>query len=182
MKFNYKKISSVIACLGVVANIGLASAAYPSPFKENGVVDGSAIVVGSAGADMAAALDLSQSLSNDKVEVIGDTLFGVDFDGENYPLFTSSSKLFLKDPINEVRSVLTYKELPTLLDEGNFDGDVSADYTQRIELSNEATVEYAQQPDSNDEPTIGISLDTSDAAIYTSVIRFNKDVNFVSED
>jgi len=182
MKFNYKKISSVIACLGVIANIGLASAVYPAPFKENGVVDGSAIVVGSAGADMAAALDLSQSLSNDKIEVIGDTLFDVDFDGENYPLFTASSKLFLQDPINEVRSVLTYKELPTLLDEGNFDGDVSADYTQRIEISDEATVEYAQQPDSNDEPTIGISLDTSDAAIYTSVIRFNKDVNFVSED
>ena len=183
------KIMSVVASAVLLGSTALVGAAYPAPFVTNGLAGG-AIVVGAnaAASDMAAAIDLQTSLGTGLIsseETTTDTSSETTFEGENFPLFTGSSKLYLGDAISDVRATLTDTELPELLEEGEFSGNVEADYTQRIELGDSAVLAYAKQPDtSDDDPVIGVSLANCDSAdpIYTTDIRFNKIVDFTDEE
>jgi len=183
---NYGKILSVVASACLLGST-LVGASYPSPYVSDGLANG-AIVVGenAASSDWSASIDLASSLNTGISSVENtETTTETSLEGEAFPLFTGSSKLYLNDPINSVRSTLTETELPKILSDGEFSGNVDADYTQRIELGSSAVLTYTQQPDSSDDdPVIGVSLDgCNDASpIYTSEIRFNKVVDFTNPD
>lgn len=177
-----------VAATGLLLGTSLITgAAYPAPFIENNVAD-SAIVVGAgaAASDMAAAIDLQSSLNNGIISSsTEETTTETTFNGESFPLFTGSSKLYLGDSLNSVRSTITDTELSEVLKDGEFSGNVEADYTQRIEIGSAANLAYTKQPDSgDDDPTIGISMAGagSSSPVYTSEIRFDKIVDFTDED
>jgi hypothetical protein len=184
MKFNIKKIISVAASAMMLGStLGIAAAAtYPAPFVESGTAAG-AVVVGAnaAASDWSAAIDLSQSLNN--LVTTSSSASTGSVAGEGYALFTGSAKLYYNDSMNAVRSSLTDTELPTILADGSFEGDESADFTQTITLDHTAKMKYDKQPNSNDEPVINVYFNTNEAhQIYNMTVTFDKGINFSHAD
>jgi len=103
--------------------------------------------------------------------------------GEAAPLFTAASKIYLNEPLNSVRSVLVDTELPGLLTDGRFDGNVLAEYTQTIEIGSYPKVVFAKQPTSFNDPVFGLMLSpVSSRYLYKTVIAFGRAVDFTHLD
>jgi hypothetical protein len=186
MVFNFKKIASVASSgLMMMGTVALAAAAnYPAPFVQNGNAD-VAIVVGESAAfsDNSAATALSTDLAT-TFAAQGGTSTQTVTTGEVFPLFTSSSEIYLNDSINTARSTLTDTDLPTVLMDGTFSGQDDIDYEQTIVLNGASRVLFDAQPDaSDDDPTVYVSIGTSAGThIYNSTIVFNQVVNFTHAD
>jgi len=181
MKFNFRKVASVIASavmLGSSAGMALA-ATYPAPFVVNGVGN-AAIVTGSgAGANDAAAATNIQSNLNNLVTTSG----SLSLSGESAPLFTSSTKIYINDSINAVRSTLTKTELPTMLKSETFSGNVEATITQSIDLGSTPKIDFGKMPTTDVDPIFALSYSTASANyLYNSTAVFNKAINFSHAD
>lgn len=187
--FKFRKIASVLAsAIMVSSTVALAAAAnYPAPFVTGGNAD-VAVVYGSAqvgGTDLVAAADIQASLQVElsKQTATSGTVSTGTITGESAPLFTSSTRLYMNDTLNQVKSVLTEAELPTVLKDGSFSGNVDATFTQTIDLGANPQVTYAKQPTSSDDPQAGLTVSTSTATyIYNASVSFNKAVNFSHAD
>lgn len=187
MKF--KKIASLFtSALMIGSTIGLAAAAnYPSPFVKNGMAD-VAVVYGAAGAntDIVAATNINGDLTGKLVGSSTGTSTGTSTSvtGEAYPLFTSSSQLFLNSTLNSVRDTLTSQELPTILEDGTFEGTTSTGFTQKIVIGSNPQVNFAKMPTSDDDPKAGISFSTNPSTqpLYNASVIFDSNVNFTSSD
>jgi len=172
MKFNFKKITSVIATVAMLGStIAFAAAAYPAPFVNNGASN-AAIVVGAnaANEDTLAATDLMNSL-NAKVTATAST--DVTGAGDTYLLEKSSTKLHLGAGILDVvSSSVTDDKLPTLLKAGKYlDSDNNEyDFEQKMTLAN-ATVQMFDDNtylDQDNNPTVGIMYNSGDPVLnYT---------------
>jgi hypothetical protein len=163
-----------------------AAASLPAPFVQNGKAD-VAVVVGSTAAetDMAAAVDIQSYLVKElnKQAVPSVDASNTEIEGEAFPLFTTSTEIYLNDSINVARSILTDDDLPTTLAEGDFSGNVDSDYTQTINLNADSRVKFGQEPTSDDDPTVYINLGTSAAGhLYNASIVFDRAVNFTHAD
>jgi len=89
----------------------------------------------------------------------------------------------VNDTLNAVKSVLTETELPTILEDGSFSGNVDATYTQTIVLGSNPIVTFAKEPTSQDDPDFGLSLSTNAVTpIYNATVSFNKAVNLSHAD
>jgi hypothetical protein len=89
----------------------------------------------------------------------------------------------MNSSLNAVRTTLTDTELPTVLADGTFDGDVSADYTQTIVVGSTPRLVFANQPTSDDDPVVGFSTGTSTSSpVYNLTINFDEAVNFTDTD
>jgi len=171
------------------STIGVAAAAnYPAPFIQGGVADVT-VVVGAASpnnVDYIAATDLGQSLQTElaKQTATGSSTGAASISGEAYPLFTGSSKIYMNESLNSVRSILTDTELPTLLADGTFEGDVSADYTQTIKIGSNPRLVFGKHPTNDDDPIVAFSLSTSAQTnpVYNMSVTFDQAVNFTSSD
>ncbi|MDO8509275.1 MAG: hypothetical protein Q7S27_06370 [Nanoarchaeota archaeon] len=192
MRFSFKKIGSVLASTAMLSStIALAAAAnFPAPFIQGGAGD-VAIVHGGANAaytDLVAVTDISSYLSTQLAKQTAKGSGGTTADsvsGEASPLFTSGSKLYVDDVLNTVKNTLTETELPTVLVDGTFSGNVEATFTQKIEVGSWPTlnITYAKHPTSSDDPQFGIALSTTSAIrFYNSTITFSKAVNFTHAD
>ncbi|MBR9701439.1 LamG domain-containing protein [Candidatus Pacearchaeota archaeon] len=109
----------------------------------------------------------------------------VSSEGESFGLFTSSSKIYLGDSINNVRQTLTDNDLPSLLKDGEnieLDGQY-VDYIQTINIGSGAEFVYAQAPTSDDDPAFTIAMSTFvSEPVYTSQITFDRATDFTSFD
>lgn len=188
MKFNFKKITSVLlsaVMLGSTVGIAAAATNYPSPFIKGGTPDVALVVgAGAASSDYLAAIDLNAALSSElaKQTATTTTIIGT-VEGEAGALFTSSSKIYVNDSLNLVRSVVTKSEMPTLLKEESFSGNVDAKATQTIILCPNSQVTFAKQPTSSDDPLYALAITTSSGTcIYNATVDFNKAVNFTHLD
>jgi len=182
---NYKKIMSLAASALMFGSTltGAMAATYPAPFVQDGTAAG-AVVVGAnaAPSDWAAAIDLSQSLS-DMVTTSSGTTDATITGGNAAELFTSSTKIYINDSLNVVKNALTESELPTILADGSFSGNVDATYTQTITLGSYPIVTYAKQPTSSDDPVLGLATSSSTGnEIYNTTVTFNKAVNLSHAD
>jgi hypothetical protein len=187
--FKFKKIASILTTTLVLgATVHMAAAvSYPMPFV-SGSSSSAAVVYGGPGialTDVVAAsdirADLAARLINPGSSTGGTTTV---VEGEAYELFTSSTPLYLNSSINSVRSILTDSELPTLLGDSDFSGNVDAEVTHTIKLNSNPTVSFAKQPDSsNDDPAIGVSLGTTSSNyIYNMTVTFDTAVAFNNTD
>jgi hypothetical protein len=186
MKFDFRKIASTAASVLMVGStVGLAAAAnYPSPF----VVGGEAnvgLVYGStaASSDLVAAIDITNSLNS---LITGDGT-PTTITGESYALWTSSTKLYLNDTLNKARTVVSASNLPTILEKGTIQGDVTATYDQKIDISStlgtDNRIQFGKHPTSDDDPTVALDLGTTKGNhAYNLTITFNKAVNFTHTD
>ena len=188
MRFNFRKIASVLASAAMIGStVGIAAAAsFPAPFVSGSNAD-VAIVVGSSAAntDYLAAVDLGQSLQSSLSSTSSstDTVSG----GEAYELWTSSTKIYLNDSINKARTSVTSSYLPNALKDSSFQGDVTATYTQKVDLGFDKNTNnrlaFGQHPTSDDDPVYSFDLGTtSGLAVYNLSVNFNKAIGFNSSD
>ncbi len=186
MRFNFKKVSAIATSVLMVGmTMGVAAAAnYPAPFVENNAAN-VAIVVGSgSGVSMLDGLQASNIQKDLQGRVSGTTGTSSTVSGEAFPLFTSSSKIYIGDAINVVKSIVTDSDLPTTLVDGTFEGDVSAEYTQTITLGSNPRFAFGKYPTSNDDPSLVFNFSTTAATayIYNATVTFNKAVNLTHPD
>lgn len=181
MRFNIKKISSVLASaalIGSTAAMAMA-ATYPAPFVDGGASD-VGIVVGSAAdnADYTAATKIGSDLSTALAGQIGggSTVTG---EGDKIKIEKSSNKLNMNDTLNSVKSTkITDTDMPTLLADGTYESADSKtyDYEQYIEISAYKDVRYTHFKDNDynsDKASLGIHL-ASDKALLNYTLDFTE--------
>jgi len=168
---NFKKIAAIGAsALMLGMTVGVAAAAnYPAPF----VVGSSANVAvvygtgsGVSSLDVVQAGNIQSDLSA-KLGTSGSS--SATTSGEVEPIDTSSDRIWLNTSLNSVKTTITKSDLPTVLADYTFSGDVTSKITSTIKLvagaaaggDNSGKVIFTKQPTSSDDPAIGISLGTS---------------------
>jgi len=179
MKFNFKKIASVIATTAMLGStIAFAAAAYPAPFVNNGVGD-AAIVVGSgsgvASTDMVAATDLGASLDANITSSSSASLSGT---GDQASVGTSARQIYYNDGINAARSSLSSSELPTVLADGKFLSltGTEYDYTQNLILGGTQAT-YGTDNGNLNDPALYLNVGTTPGNFYNYSLTFNKNLN-----
>jgi len=158
MKKIFRKAMTVLGSTALIGmTIGAAAAAsYPSPFTSN-----TAIVVG---ASAAPSDNIAASLvaSNLDAASAGDISGGVTIDGEKITLDSGSSRIWLNTSLNTAKTTLTKSDLPTVLEQTTFSGNVDSKLTSTISVgSNKVT--FAKQPSTNADPVIAITTSTSNS-------------------
>ncbi|GBE19982.1 hypothetical protein BMS3Abin17_00713 [archaeon BMS3Abin17] len=186
MKFNFRKISAVLTSgLLAISSVGFAAAAnYPSPFVVGGTAD-VAIVYGTgegvSSLDIIQAGNIQSNLQSKMGSSAGTS--GGTVTGEAAELFSSGTKLYINDSLNSVKTVLTKTELPTVLADESFSGNVDAKVTQTIKIGSNPSVKFKKQPTSSDDPDYGLTTSiTQTNYIYNATATFNKAVNFSHAD
>jgi len=185
MKMNIKKVATILGSalmLGATAGMAAAASFTPSSFSDSGV----AIVVGAnaANSDLKAAVDLTSNLAGNLAAqtvtgVIAPTVTG----GDASALYTSSSNIYLGNSLNAVRSTLTKTEMPTVLGDGTFSGNVESKYTQTIVVGSAPVFTFNKMPTSDVQPSFGFNASTQQtAATYNATVTFNKAIAFNSTD
>jgi hypothetical protein len=177
MKFNYKKVASVLASAVMLSStVGFAAAAsYPLPFVVSGSSD-VAIVVGSASvvapSDFNSATDIQASLNKlvPGAALTTSTTSG----GDSFLLSKTSTKLNLGDGISTVwGTAVTKSDLPTLLADGVYRNKNNNEYksTQKLDLGNLTFADFSDSDYNNKVPTLGFKL-SSNAYVANYTIDF----------
>jgi len=190
MRFDFKKIASVFASavmLGSTAGMALA-ANYPVPIIKAGAADGAIVITSGdhpgSQVDFWAAIDLQSALQG--LVTAGGVTTESTVSGEAYPLFTSGSKIYINDTIKEVKEILTDTELPTILEDEDFSGNVDADITQTITLVSGggwSYVTFDKMPTDEEDPSVGLKLSTTKGKdLYNITLTFDKATNFSHAD
>jgi len=179
MKINFRKIASALASTAMVGStVALAAAAnFPAPFVSNGAAD-VAIVYG-ASADLGSVTDISSALSAALSESSG----GTPVSEEAYALFTGSTPVQLNNSINSVKTSITDTNLPSVLSETDFSGNVDAEVTFQLHPGSNPRVVFAKEPTSNDDPGVGVLLSTTSGNyFYNATATFSRAVQFNHTD
>ena len=185
-----KIFRKAMTVLGSAALIGMtvgsaAAASYRSPFTSN-----SAIVYGSgvAMADMAAVTDIAESIDESTAVSAGGVVETTE--GDVVSLDNDGSRIYLNKSLNGVNSQFTKTQLPVLLADTTFSGNVDATISSKILIGDGATggadnsnmVIFSKQPKTSLDPSIGVSLGTSATNyLYNATATF-KNINFSSTD
>ena len=170
MKFNFKKIASVLATTVMLGStVAFAAAAWPAPLVTSGVAD-AALVVGASAAstDMAAATSVANAL-NAKVTATGDTTV----EGDSVKLEKSSDKFSLSQELNDFMTTLDSEDLGIVLAEGTYlnQDNNDYDYEQEIALGAEPLVYNHDQDYNDDKPTAGFFM-SSGVTVLTYTLDF----------
>jgi len=197
MKKLFRKAMTVLgSALMVGATIGMAAAAsYPAPFVQSGSAD-VAIVYGSNAAvsDAAQAGILQGNLATALAAATatgGSSTDATVSGGDAVSLDTSATRIWLNTSLNTAKSIFTKSDLPNILGDETFSGNVDSAMTQTIKFvagaaaggDNSGKVIFAKQPSSNDDPVFGISLGTTQAsALYNASVTFGTAVAFNNTD
>jgi hypothetical protein len=192
MRINFRKISAIASSVMMAGmTMGFAAAAnYPAPFVAGGQAD--VAVVYGTGAGVS-TLDLVEAgnIQSNLQSFLGGSSSGTTTttSGETAALDTSSDRIWLNTSLNAVKTTLTSNDLPTVLADYTFSGDVEAKMTSTIEMLSGAAaggagsskVIFARQPKSSNDPVIGISLGSSSQPLYNATITF-PEINFSHAD
>ncbi|MFH1307916.1 MAG: hypothetical protein ABIH72_03620 [archaeon] len=169
MKFNFRKVASVVASVVMLGStVGIAAAAsYPAPFVSGGGAD-VAIVHGATAAitDLSAAVDVGQNLQfhlASQTAQGGSTASGVVASGgDSIRLDRSSDRLNMGDSVADVFvTTVSDEHLPVLLADGTYTNDDNTDYkyTQRIKLGLNLNLSFFSDDDYKvDTPTVGMKI------------------------
>jgi len=193
MKFNFKKIASVLASVAMLgSSVAIAGAAnYPAPFVSGGSADVAIVVTSGthigASSDYLAAVDLGQDLQAElakQTATTGTSTGATASGGDSANLATSSQKLWFNSTVDTARTVLSKSELPTLLADGEVEDDSGTSYTysQSIDLGSK-TIEYSTSGADFDDPDLVVEVGTSaDSYLYKYSLTFNKNINVTHSD
>lgn len=179
----FKKALTIAgSALMVGSTIGLAAAAaYPAPFVENGAAS-VAIVYGSdaAASDKAGATTIQADLASELASQAGSG--AVTVSGDAVSLNSGSTKVWLNSSLNSALTTLTKSNLPDVLGDYTFSGNVDSKLTSTITIGSADKVTFAKQPSSSDDPVVGISLNTNKASpLYNATITMPA-INFTHAD
>jgi len=173
MKLNFKKIASVLAsAVMLTSTVGFAAALnYPAPFSSTG----GAVVYGSNAyvTDATAAFKVEKSIQGTSSTTTTTTT-----SGETTPLF-SGTKLYANDSLNTVKQSLSSTSLPTVLAQGNFNGNVQVTYQQTIALGSTPMIKFGNYPTTDDAASYALVTSSNTATpIYNLTVTFSQPVNF----
>lgn len=191
MKFNFRKITSVLASalmLGSTAGFAAAAMNYPAPFVQGGNSDVALVIGGSAArSDYLAAIRLGESLQAELAKQTATTGSGsgASATGENINLATSSQKLYFNSSLNAARSTISKSELKTLLADGTVTDDSGTTYTYQQSISpGGRLIAFSRGGNSNlNDPELIIDAGTtSENYLYQYVLTFNKNINLSHAD
>ncbi|MBU2616464.1 MAG: hypothetical protein KKB79_00590, partial [Nanoarchaeota archaeon] len=188
MKYKFKQIFAVAtSALMIGMTAGVAGAAsYPSPFVVGGSAD-FAVVHGAsapAGFDSAQATSIAnqlRDLTTSGTVSVGDS--AVSFD-------TGSTRIWLNTSLNAAKSTLTKTDLPVILADYTFSGNVDSKMTSTLKLGvgttagadNSNKVIFARQPTSSDDPVIGVSLSSDIGNVLYNASVTMPTINFTHTD
>ena len=189
MRTNFRKVAAIASSILMLGmSVGVAAAAnFPAPFVVGGtpnvaIVYGSGAATSDATAAQSIANDLNGFVSGGSVSVSGEA---VALDRG------SSSRIWLNTSLTTAQSIFTKTDLPTILADSTFNGDVSATISQQVTLGggqtaggdNSGKVIFSKQPTSSVDPSVGLSLgaDSTNPA-YNATVNFNNAVNFTDSD
>lgn len=187
MKFNFKKISAIGSSLllaGMSIAAPIAAANYPNPFVVGGAAN-VAVVYGTG--EGVSSLDIIQAgnIQSNLQSYMGggSTSTEATVTGEAAPLFSGGTRLYINDSLNTVKTVLTSSNLPIVLKDQSFSGNVDASMTQKLDIGSDPKITFAKQPTSSDDPSYGLTTSTTQTKyIYNATATFNKAVNFSHAD
>jgi hypothetical protein len=172
MKFNFKKVASVIAsAVMITSTVGFASAStYPAPFTS-----GAAVVYGVAGqaTDMAAAISISNDLSGKVTASTGGTVTGATTSGgDSAKIETASAKLHIGTNLTDVKTTkITKSDMPNLLAKKTYRShdSQSYDYEQEITvMPNLMFTQFSSSDYNGGVPTLGVHIPSTTAVLnYT---------------
>jgi len=168
VKFNFKKIASVLSSVVMVGStVALAAAAnFPAPFVQNGAGN-VAIVYGTSGAattDLVAVADIQTALSEElakQTATAGSASTATTTGGDSYKLEKTSTKFQIgKGILDVVSASVTNDKLPTLLADGVYtdSSNNDFDYTQTITLTNQSLGLWEDSDYKADVPTMGMKI------------------------
>ena len=182
----FRKAITVLGSAALIgATVGAAAAAnYPSPFTSN-----TAIVVGAnaAPSDNIAASSIASDLDSASAGVIGGD---VTTSGDVVSIDTSGTRIWLNASLNTAKSTLTKTDLPVVLGDSTFSGNVDAKLTSTVKLvagtaaggDNSGRVIFTKQPKSSNDPVVGISMGSSNSnPLYNASVTM-KATNFTHAD
>jgi len=182
VKFNFKKIASVIASTVMLSStVALAAAAnYPAPFVASGVSD-VAVVYGASAAqtDLVAAVDITTNLQSKLTTVAATTGGSATVSGEAKAIETGSQKLYLGDYMNSTKTTFTSTELPKVLADGKITDTDGTSFTYNLKVNTPSTVVRYGRPSgvsSSENPFIYVDL-TSSSQTFSQDIVFPTAVN-----
>ncbi len=186
MKFNFRKITSVLASavmLGSTAGFAAAAMNYPAPFVKGGVAD-VAVVVGASAAssDYLASVDLGQNLQfklAEQTATSGAETGATTSGGDSVTLATSARKLYYNDSISAPRGSLSSSNLPSILGDGKFT-DITGTaypYTQTLFVGNRPAVFGTSGGDLKDPVLLMDVGTTATDPLYNYTISFSKAIN-----
>jgi len=169
MKFNFKKIASVIATTVMLGStVAFAAAAWPAPFVNNGAA-ASAVVYGANSADLTAAADLGAALDAG-VTSVSSEITG----GDSFTLEKSSDKFYFNEALNSSYASLDADELSAGLAKGVYDNEdiENVDYEQKITLGSKVLSLFTDNNYRNNEPSVGFWF-TNGQNVLTYTIDFD---------
>jgi hypothetical protein len=181
MKFNFRKISAIVAsALMTGMTLGVAAAAaYPAPFVSGGAANVAIVYGTGAGVsslDLVQAGNIQSNLQSKMGSSVGTT--GT-VSGEAKSLNSGSNLLYLLDDLSENVPTITQSDLPTVLADGKFvdDSGTTYEFEQTIAVGTDNTNRFSFGNSGNtfDDPALMIELSTSTTTpIYTWTINFDK--------
>lgn len=168
MKFNYKKIATVIgSALMIGSTVGIAAAAaYPAPFVQGGVADVAAVYgANAATSDVLAAANVNTNLAT---KLAAQTTTGAGGEasasgGDNVPLQRTSDKLHLGNGITDVYGTsITKSDMKTLLADGVFYNKQNNEYkyTQSFDVGNFTFQDVSDSDLDSSKPQLGFRIDS----------------------
>ena len=190
MKFNFKKIMSVLASTVMLSStIALAAAAsYPAPFVSSGNANVAIVYGSNAGTtDLVAVSDIQTQLATDLAQQTTSSTSGTGVQatgGDSVNLASSSQNLFYSSSINSAKTTLTNNDLPNVLASGTVTDNAgnSYTYTQSISLGSTKVSYGVPSGVSNMDPIMYLNVGnnanpTSGTPAYTYKLTFNKPLN-----
>jgi hypothetical protein len=183
MRFNFKKIAAIgTSILLAGMSMGFAAAAYPVPFVQSGVASVGIVYGANAPIDLLPVANIQTDLQSYMGSSSGTS---ATTSGEIYALFSESTngRLYMNSSINSVHGSLTASQLPNVLADSSFEGNVAADVTQNIKIGPNSRILFGQEPTTDDDPVVYVSLGTTASTyVYNATITFNKAVNMSDAD
>jgi hypothetical protein len=189
MKFNYKKISAIVAST-IMAGMTFgfaAAAAYPAPFISGGTAN-VAIVYGTGTG--VSTLDLVNAgyIQSNLQSKMGTSSGGDEtVAGEAKSLNSGSNLLYLLDKLSENVATITKNDLPTVLADGKFvdDAGTTWEFEQTITVGTSTTNRFSFGNSDNDfdDPALMLELATSTSSpMYTWTLSWDKATNLTATD
>ena len=172
MKFNFKKVASVIAsAVMITSTVGFAAAStYPDPFTS-----GAAVVYGanSAASDIAAAISISNNLNSKVVSTTTTGTTATTSGGDSAPIQVASNFLHIGNNLTDVKTTpITSSDMPNLLADGTYRSHDSNDYPYTQKLTIMPNLKFTQFHSSdfnNNQPALGIMIPQSTAVMNYTV-------------
>jgi len=189
MKFNFKKITSVLASAVMLGStIGIAAAtSYPAPFVSGGSAN-VGVVVGAdaASSDYLAAVELGQNLQAELAKQTATTTStsASASGGDSENIASSSQNIYYNSSLNAAKTSITKSEMENVLADGTVTDDAGTSYTysQSITLGGRK-IAYSTSGNDFDDPELIVDAGyTAADSIYNLTLTFNKELNLTSSN